>query len=240
MLLNISVFLWFGAICPWKSFRVNEIVPLYRLIPLGVLILLFRRIPVVFAMHKHIHQIEEFQQAAFVGFFGPIGVSAVFYLYVSIDFLQQIKADGVTREDAARLEEVMRVVIWFLAICSIVVHGLSIPLGKLGYHLPRTMSLALSSDREDNDLGNRTGLKRRSREAGRIKDKTRKPSAGVFVIGQRSSRSTTTDFESAQEPSRPVHLIEDTSQALSPAETIPDGDASGSLAQERQIGSSAR
>jgi NhaP-type Na+/H+ or K+/H+ antiporter len=31
-------------------------------------------------MHKWIHQIEEARQAIFVGFFGPIGVSAVFYL----------------------------------------------------------------------------------------------------------------------------------------------------------------
>jgi len=71
-------------------------------------------------MHKCIQQIEEKRQAIFVGFFGPIGVSAVFYLYISIDFLDGIMVDGVQRKDAEKLSEVIRVVVWFLAICSIV------------------------------------------------------------------------------------------------------------------------
>lgn len=75
MLLNISVFAWFGATCPWVLFRVNDVIPLYRLIPLGIMILLFRRVPMVMAVWKHIHQIDDYRQALFVGFFGPIGVS---------------------------------------------------------------------------------------------------------------------------------------------------------------------
>jgi sodium/hydrogen antiporter len=42
MLLNITVFAWFGAVCPWASFRVNEVIPIWRLILLGILILLLR------------------------------------------------------------------------------------------------------------------------------------------------------------------------------------------------------
>lgn len=147
MLLNLSIFMWFGAVCPWHSFVSNNVIPIYRLIPLGILVLLLRRLPVVLAMHKKIHQIEELKQAIFVGFFGPIGVSAIFYLYVSREFLRQVTVNGMVREDAARLAEIMDVVIWFLAICSIVVHGLSIPLGKLGFYLPRTISTAISSER---------------------------------------------------------------------------------------------
>ena len=120
MLLNLSIFMWFGAVCPWATFVKNDVIPIYRLIPLGVLILLFRRVPIVYAMHWKITQIEEKQQALFVGFFGPIGVSAVFYLYISLEFLAQVTVDGVMRKDASRLAEVMRVVIWFLAMCSIV------------------------------------------------------------------------------------------------------------------------
>lgn len=74
----------------------------------------------VFALHKFIPQIEEMRQAIFVGFFGPIGVSAIFYLYISVEFLDTITVDGVVREDAAKLQEVITVVVWFLAICSIV------------------------------------------------------------------------------------------------------------------------
>jgi NhaP-type Na+/H+ or K+/H+ antiporter len=84
---------------------------------------LHRRLPIVFAFHKKIHQIEDPRQAIFVGFFGPIGVSAIFYLYISLEFLETLTVDGVQREDAHHLGEVMTVVIWFLAICSIVSFG---------------------------------------------------------------------------------------------------------------------
>jgi len=120
MLLNVSIFIWFGAVCPWPDFAHSHVIPIYRLIPLGILVLLLRRPPIVFAMHTKIHQIEEFRQALFVGFFGPIGVSAIFYLYVSMDFLRHITVDGEVRPDAAHLMEVMHVVIWFLVICSVV------------------------------------------------------------------------------------------------------------------------
>jgi sodium/hydrogen antiporter len=121
MLLNLSIFMWFGAVCPWSSFLSNmDIIPIYRLIVLGILILLFRRLPVVFGLHRFIHQIEEKRQAIFVGFFGPIGVSAVFYLYISLQFLETVEVDGTQRPDAETLGETLRVVVWFLAICSIV------------------------------------------------------------------------------------------------------------------------
>jgi hypothetical protein len=147
MLLNLSVFLWFGAICPWHSFLENGgIIPLYRLIFLGILILLFRRLPIVFAMHKYINQIEQKRQAIFVGFFGPIGVSAIFYLYISLEFLENIRdEDGHQRPDAKKLGDTMMIVVWFLCICSIVVHGISIPLSKMGLGLTRTLSQRFDS-----------------------------------------------------------------------------------------------
>jgi NhaP-type Na+/H+ or K+/H+ antiporter len=120
MLLNVTIFIWFGAVCPWAEFYHNDVIPIYRLIFLGILVLLLRRLPIVYAMHKYIPQIEQKRQALFVGFFGPIGVSAVFYLYVSLEFLRKITVDGEIREDAQYLMEVMNVVIWFLCICSIV------------------------------------------------------------------------------------------------------------------------
>ncbi|KAK3387685.1 Sodium/hydrogen exchanger family-domain-containing protein [Podospora didyma] len=145
MLLNVSIFMWYGAVCPWSSFLHNDIVPIYRLIPLGILVLLFRRLPWVFAVHKFIPQIEEIHQAIFVGFFGPVGVSAIFYLYVALEFLETMEVNGEPRSDIRHLAETVNVVVWFLAICSIVVHGLSIPIGKLGVHLPRTLSRGVSS-----------------------------------------------------------------------------------------------
>jgi hypothetical protein len=147
MLLNVGVFMWFGAVCPWHLFAENNVIPIYRLIPLGILVLLLRRLPMILAFQKGIHQVEDVRRALFLGYFGPIGVSAIFYLYISKEFLREIVYDGQVREDAAHLSEMMDVVVWFLVLCSIVGHGLSIPLGKLGFYLPRTISTALSSDR---------------------------------------------------------------------------------------------
>jgi hypothetical protein len=170
MLLNVSIFAWYGAVCPWYSFAHNNVIPIYRLIFIAILVLMFRRLPIVLIMHKRIHQIEEWKQAFFVGFFGPMGVSAIFYLYISREFLLQITYQNHERADAERLGEVFNVVVWFVVICSVVrpssscmllllpqtyaqgVHGLSIPLGKLGFLLPRTLSRTKSTDRDEPDL----------------------------------------------------------------------------------------
>jgi NhaP-type Na+/H+ or K+/H+ antiporter len=122
MLLNVSIFLWFGASLPWHLFGSNNIVATWRLVVLGLLVLLLRRLPWIFAMHKWIHQIQEVKQAIFVGFFGPIGVSAIFYLVISLDFIEEHLSDenAVPRSDVTDFEETVRVVVWFLAVCSIV------------------------------------------------------------------------------------------------------------------------
>jgi len=121
MLLNLAIFMWFGAVCPWVSFVHNDVIPIYRLVVLGILILIFRRLPIVLAMHKYIHQIEQLSQAAFVGFFGPIGVGAIFYLSVSRRFLlEEMLVDGKPREDAQKVADTTDIVVWFLVICSIV------------------------------------------------------------------------------------------------------------------------
>ncbi|KAI8960623.1 Sodium/hydrogen exchanger family-domain-containing protein [Daldinia sp. FL1419] len=147
MLLNVTIFMWYGAVCPWHSFVANSIIPIYRLIPLGILILLFRRLPLVLASYKKIPQIDGFQQAIFMGFFGPIGCSAIFYLYVTLEFVDTLNPNqgSVARWDVAHLKECVSVLVWFMVICSVVVHGLSIPLGKFGFYLPRTISRTLSS-----------------------------------------------------------------------------------------------
>ncbi|TPX11006.1 uncharacterized protein E0L32_008043 [Thyridium curvatum] len=140
MLLNVAIFMWFGAVCPWSEFLNNDVVPLYRLVILGVLVLLFRRLPWLLAVKGFIPQLRDIRQAIFMGFFGPVGVSAIFYLYITLEFLETLNVDGAPRSDVAHLGEAVKVVVWFIAICSIVVHGLSIPVGKLGLYLPRTLS----------------------------------------------------------------------------------------------------
>ncbi|OCL10541.1 hypothetical protein AOQ84DRAFT_387439 [Glonium stellatum] len=139
MLLNLAVFIWLGAVCPWSSFVNNSIVPIHTLIILAVLVLLFKRLPVVYVMRSFIPQIEQKRQALFVGFFGPIGVSAIFYLYVSIEFLQDYSANRGEGVDMIDLKEAMMVVVWFLVVSSIVVHGLCISFARLGFRIHETV-----------------------------------------------------------------------------------------------------
>lgn len=122
MLLNVSIFLWYGASLPWELFGSDAVLPTSRLVALGILVLLLRRLPWVFGMHKWIHQVEGVKQAVFVGFFGPIGVSAIFYLFISLKFIDEhlSNEDKVPRGDIENLGETIRRVVWFLVVCSTV------------------------------------------------------------------------------------------------------------------------
>ncbi|OAA70600.1 Na(+)/H(+) antiporter 2 [Cordyceps fumosorosea ARSEF 2679] len=172
MLLNVSIFLWYGAVIPWDLIAHNDFTSLSRVIPLGFLILLLRRLPWIYGMHKWIHQIDSHRNAIFVGFFGPIGVSAIFYLYIANEFIDRHLSDdnGVPREDVKNLRDTVTVVVWFMVVASVVVHGLSIPLGKLGYLAPRTLSRALSGDVSDAAQSDRPVLPGLGRRIIGIKD----------------------------------------------------------------------
>lgn len=122
MLFNVAIFLWYGAFIPWTAFVSNPILPTWRLLLLGLLVLLLRRPPWVLAMHRQIRQIEQARQAIFVGFFGPIGVSSIFYLFISLEFIRVHLSDeeGTPRSDVSQLGDTIRLVVWFLTACSIV------------------------------------------------------------------------------------------------------------------------
>ena len=140
MLINLAIFMWFGAVCPWSEFVHNDgRIPIYRLLALGILILIFRRLPVVWLMARKIRQCHTLTHTLFMGYFGPIGVGAAFYLHVALEYLHLVKVDGEVREDAHDLMEVMRLVVWFVIMCSIFIHGLSIPVGKLGFTIEQTV-----------------------------------------------------------------------------------------------------
>lgn len=76
LLFNISLFFIFGFLLPWKEwFSLFS----WKLILFAILILFFRRIPALLAIYKIIPQIKVFETALFMGWFGPIGVSGLFY-----------------------------------------------------------------------------------------------------------------------------------------------------------------
>lgn len=117
LVLNMAIFIWLGAVCPWRSFVDGSVVPVGRLFLLGILVLLLRRLPVIFALHRMIPQIAGSRDALFMGFFGPIGISAIFYCYLGVEFLGSMAQDNPAAE---QLQETMLVVVWFLVTTSVV------------------------------------------------------------------------------------------------------------------------
>lgn len=116
LVLNMAIFIWLGAVCPWRSFVDGSVVPVERLFLLGILVLLLRRLPVIFLLRRMIPQIVGGRDALFMGFFGPIGISAIFYCYLGVEFLGSLDENPA----AERLQETMLVVVWFLVTASVV------------------------------------------------------------------------------------------------------------------------
>ena len=132
-LLNFGGFMYIGAILPWDQFS-NEATGLTygRLIGLGVLILVLRRIPAILVFYKAMPEVcADWKEALFMGYFGPIGIGAVFYIEHTRELFPAPGAASTVEEN--KLTAVMVPVVYWLVLFSIVVHGLSIPLLNLIY-----------------------------------------------------------------------------------------------------------
>ncbi|EEU42344.1 uncharacterized protein NECHADRAFT_69169 [Fusarium vanettenii 77-13-4] len=133
VLLNFGGFMYIGIIIPWADFNDPDGtgVTYPRLIALGVMVLLFRRIPAILALYKLMPAVvKNYKDALFMGYFGPIGVGAVFYLeHVRHLFPHAGEGD----EEETNMINALGPVIYWLVFFSIVVHGLSIPALNLIY-----------------------------------------------------------------------------------------------------------
>jgi sodium/hydrogen antiporter len=75
----LAFFVYYGSIIPWDMMNnpVLTIVP-WRLVAIAILVLVFRRIPIMLALNSIIPDIRSWREALFCGHFGPIGVGAIF------------------------------------------------------------------------------------------------------------------------------------------------------------------
>lgn len=134
LLLNTCFFVYFGAIMPWSEF--NSIFPVWRFVVIAVLVLVGRRIPILFALYKVIPDIKTWKEALICGHFGPIGVAAI---YMSLDALAQLdKHQGSQASLGTNFPQLGYRVVWaltcFIVLASIIVHGSSIFVLKLVPH----------------------------------------------------------------------------------------------------------
>ncbi|KAJ9064769.1 hypothetical protein DSO57_1026882 [Entomophthora muscae] len=122
MFFNLSFFIFLGTVLPWKSFSE---IGYGQLIALGTLILLFRRVPIVMALKPFTPALHTYGEAFFAGWFGPIGVGAVFYSMVAKMELAKMGPDQAT------VQHLVFPVSAFMILFSVIVHGMTVPLFKM-------------------------------------------------------------------------------------------------------------
>ncbi|KAJ1678756.1 Na+/H+ antiporter [Spiromyces aspiralis] len=138
-LFNITFFVYFGTVIPWKEFNNPSFhMTPARLSVAGVLIILFRRLPVVLASYRLIPAIRNYKEALFAGWFGPIGVSAVFYSIVGREILQP-----ETEPSDPLVVYLLYPTVCFIVLLSVIIHGITVPILLLGRHVTtRTRSFS--------------------------------------------------------------------------------------------------
>lgn len=144
LLLNSSIFVYFGAIIPWSHFTPSEITPSItpgRLVGLLILILLFRRIPIVLAMKRFVPDIRTYREALFCGHFGPMGVGAMFLVIEARAMLENGTSVPDPHPPAKHKNKVAIETVWtvvsFIVLGSTMVHGLSVLAISVGGHYTR-------------------------------------------------------------------------------------------------------
>lgn len=148
LLLNSAMFVYFGADIPFHYFKPRDITPrtgLWQLFLFLILVLLFRRIPIVLALKRWIPDVKTYREALFAGHFGPMGVGA---LFLAIEARAQIETETsiplkkppksyppYSGEEEAI--ELIWPVICFVVLGSTMVHGLSVAIISIGSHFQK-------------------------------------------------------------------------------------------------------
>ncbi|QSZ29373.1 hypothetical protein DSL72_003887 [Monilinia vaccinii-corymbosi] len=149
-ILNSAMFVYFGSIIPWDQFQPTSITPnvkFWTLTLFLILVLLFRRIPILLLTKSLIPDIRTYREALFAGHFGPMGVGA---LFLAIQARAQLETGtslplpspsfpdepGPVGEDAKAIWIIWPVVC-FVVLGSTMVHGLSVLGISVGGHFLR-------------------------------------------------------------------------------------------------------
>lgn len=146
ILFNIAAFIFVGAWMPFSSFQNAELsLSVWRLIVIAILVLLLRRLPIMMALYRWIPDIKTYREAVFSGHFGPIGIGAIFISTLATEVLHRAEVhDGfVPDHQAELLAHTIQPITAFMVLCSISIHGLSIPafsLGRRVHSVSRTWS----------------------------------------------------------------------------------------------------
>ncbi|KIP05527.1 hypothetical protein PHLGIDRAFT_108137 [Phlebiopsis gigantea 11061_1 CR5-6] len=131
LLFNIAAFVFVGAWTPFNTFSdVNLSLSVWRLIVIGILVIILRRLPVMIALYKWIPDVKNFREAIFSGHFGPMGIGAIYISTLAAEQLPEPSYPPQSQHEL--LASTIQPIVAFMVLCSILVHGLSIPFFSLG------------------------------------------------------------------------------------------------------------
>lgn len=144
LLLNSSMFVYFGAVIPWNDFVPRDVTPFInpgKLIGLLILILLFRRIPIVLALKPLIPDIHTYREALFCGHFGPMGLGGLFLAVEARAHLETGKSIPLPHPPKHHPNLVAIQTVWpvvcFILMGSTFVHGCSVAVISVTGHYMR-------------------------------------------------------------------------------------------------------
>lgn len=139
LLLNSTMFVYFGSIIPWAKYTEN-LTP-WRLVVALLLILTLRRFPSMLALHKLLPETRTWVEAIFAGHFGPMGVGAMFLAMEARGQLEKGSSspDPHPPSSGPHIEAIEAIwpIVSFIALGSILVHGLSAGVMSIYGHLTR-------------------------------------------------------------------------------------------------------
>jgi NhaP-type Na+/H+ or K+/H+ antiporter len=151
LLLNLAYFVYLGSIIPWELYDAPDLglVP-WRLVVIAILVIFFRRLPIMLVLKPFIPDVKTWREALFAGHFGPIGVGAIFVSILARAQLETGSAQPLPRSklpDPGDEQYYVIMLIWpittFMVISSILVHGSSIAVFTLGKRI-NTLTVTLS------------------------------------------------------------------------------------------------
>jgi len=168
LLINLSYFVYFGAIIPWPQFNNHDLgLDVWRLIILAIVVIFLRRVPAVLALKPFIPDVKTWREALFVGHFGPIGVGAVFAAILArgdLEGAHTLEATPLAQlpekgSDNYQLISVIWPITTFLIITSILIHGSSVAVITLGRHL-NTMNITMSFTKTNGNTNSSSWMSR--------------------------------------------------------------------------------
>lgn len=107
LMINASFFILFGA-----SFTSH-----IRYLPLAILIILLRRLPVILLSRRLIPHLFNLRESFFAGWYGPIGVGALFFITHARECMSAVPIDNA-------LVHIVNMVV----LCSVLIHGTTAPI----------------------------------------------------------------------------------------------------------------